>query len=242
MRAIVKGREPQSLTEHRRTPHSDYDNYPGQVQGCAPASAGSRADGGCAAIAWDVSDPTANAMKIEHWQVPRRAIQQSSSSTAISLARVGAVKASNRSSSQHCDTRKGDDLDLRWNPAEPAHAIEAKVQYGTDGTIKSDDDAFDRQLNEVLNLNLAFLKNHRKGVLDAVLEWWREHGPVPRRQIEREVRRHAPEHGQLAALPPSRGLVAELETRADAVTDTLPEEYGFRSRHQDAAPAYVADA
>ena len=28
MRAITKGREPVSLTAHRQTPHSDYDNYP----------------------------------------------------------------------------------------------------------------------------------------------------------------------------------------------------------------------
>ena len=27
MRAIAKGREPQSLAAHRRKPHSNYDNY-----------------------------------------------------------------------------------------------------------------------------------------------------------------------------------------------------------------------
>ena len=37
----------------------------------------------------------------------------------------------------------------------------------------SDDAEFDDQLNEVLNLNLPVLKNNRKGVLDAVLEWWK---------------------------------------------------------------------
>ena len=193
MRAIVKGLELQSLTEHRRTPHSDYDNYPGRDKDALRRALVAEQRGVCCYCMGRIR-PEANAMKIEHWQCQARyPNRQLDYSNLLGVCRGGEGQPFG---SQHCDTRKGDD-DLRWNPAEPAHAIEAKVQYGTDGTIKSDDDAFDRQLNEVLNLNLAFLKNHRKAVLDAVLEWWRRHGPAPRRRIEREVRRYAPAHGQL---------------------------------------------
>jgi hypothetical protein len=42
-----------------------------------------------------------------------------------------------------------------------------------DGTIASSDTEFDAQLNDVLNLNLQLLKNRRKGVLTAILDWWK---------------------------------------------------------------------
>ena len=103
---------------------------------------------------------------------------------------------------QHCDTRKGD-CALQWNPADSAHHIETRVRYEPDGSIHADDAGFNDQLNEVLNLNLPVLKNNRKGVYDAVLEWWRNErrrnqGPVPRERIERELARHASSDGELA--------------------------------------------
>ena len=94
---------------------------------------------------------------------------------------------------QHCDTRKGE-LDLKWNPADPAHQIEARIKYEPDGTIRSDDTQFDAQLNDVLNLNLIALKNNRKAVLSGVLDWWKNRksqlqGPVPKSEIQREIQR-----------------------------------------------------
>jgi hypothetical protein len=91
---------------------------------------------------------------------------------------------------QHCDTRKGDS-DLKWNPADEAHHIETRIRYEVDGSIHADDAEFDGQLVQVINLNLPLLKNRRKGVLDAVLEWWKAEkallrGPVP---LERFVRK-----------------------------------------------------
>ena len=66
-------------------------------------------------------------------------------------------------------------------------------RYGIDGTIRSDDPQFDRQLNEVLNLNLKWIKNQRKAILDAVLHWWRkQRGSASRQQrVEREIERRS---------------------------------------------------
>jgi len=99
--------------------------------------------------------------------------------------------------SQHCDTRKGD-RDLRWNPADPAHHIETRIHYEPDGSIRSCDKEFSQQLDEVLNLNLPVLRNNRKSVLDAVLDWWRKekarlHGPVSRELLKRERMRRTVE-------------------------------------------------
>src|SRR5208282_6798525 len=73
---------------------------------------------------------------------------------------------------QHCDTRKGDS-DLQWNPADAAHHIETRVRYELDGSIHAEDTVFNGQLDQVLNLNLPLLKNNRRGILDAILDWWR---------------------------------------------------------------------
>ena len=54
-----------------------------------------------------------------------------------------------------------------------------------DGSIRSDEEDFDRQLKDLLNLNLPKLKNNRKAVYIALSQWWklekaRIGGPVPR--------------------------------------------------------------
>jgi hypothetical protein len=96
---------------------------------------------------------------------------------------------------QHCDTRKGEQ-DLKFNPANVAHRIEQRIRFEMDGTIASRDTDFDAQLNDVLNLNLPLLKNRRKGVLTAILDWWKSEkarlrGPVPTEQLARERARRA---------------------------------------------------
>jgi len=68
--------------------------------------------------------------------------------------------------SQHCDTRK-EDRDLSRSPAKQSDRVEDVIQYTGDGRIVSSDPVFDAELNDVLNLNLAFLMNNRKATLTA---------------------------------------------------------------------------
>ena len=192
MRVIAKGPEPHSLTTHRLTQHADYDNYPDKD---ALRHALVSEQRWLCCYCMGRIKPTGSEMKIEHWRCQDNyRDEQLDYRNLLGACRGGEGLPLGL---QHCDTRKGNS-DLLRNPADPAHAIEGWVQYGSDGTIKSNDVMFDGQLNEVLNLNLAFLKNHRKGVLDAVLHWWRRHKPVQKERIEREVRRYEPAEGQLA--------------------------------------------
>ena len=191
MRAITKGREPQSLATHRRGPHADYDNY--RHKEVLRRALVSEQRGLCCYCMGPIA-ADASTMKIEHWRSQERYRDEQLNYRNLLGACMGGE--GQPPPKQHCDTRKGN-RDLLWNPAELAHVIEAKVKCDLDGTIRSGDERFDNQLNQVLNLNLASLKNHRLGVLDAVLEWWRRHRPVPRRRIKREIQRYAPAHGQL---------------------------------------------
>ena len=184
MRSIVKGPEPTSLTTHRSTPHGDYDNY-------ADKDALRRAlvteqRGLCCYCMCRIASE-ANAMKIEHWRNRRDHLAEELDYQNLLAACRGGEGQPFRL--QHCDTRKGN-RGLRWNPANPRRRIEDRVSYANDGTIQSDDHVFDQQLNDVLNLNLPKIRNHRMAILDAVLHWWRrQRRPVPRQRVEREIER-----------------------------------------------------
>ena len=191
MRAITKRREPRSLATHRRRPHTDYGNY--QHKAVLRRALVAEQRGLCCYCMGPIA-PDASTMKIEHWRCREHYRNEQLNYRNLLGACLGGEGRPR--SKQHCDTRKGNQ-DLIWNPSDPTHAIERRVQYGSDGSIRSSDVTFNSQLNEVLNLNLPTLKNNRKRVLDAVLEWWELHGPVPRDQIKRKVQRFAPSHGRL---------------------------------------------
>jgi hypothetical protein len=91
---------------------------------------------------------------------------------------------------QHCDTRQGD-RDIAFNPADPAHNVEGHIRYLGDGTIESDHSAFDRELNETLNLNKGYrLRQDRKAVTDEVIdEVGRMPGPRTRGQVQALIAR-----------------------------------------------------
>lgn len=196
MRSITKRVEPTSLAHHRQTLHSTFDNFPDkdhlrqvlvseQRQLCCYCMGRIR--------------PESESMKIEHWLCQAYYCrEQLSYKNLLGACRGGEGQPSNK---QHCDTRKGNQA-LRWNPAEPTHRIESRIAYAPDGSILGDEGVFDSQLNNVLNLNLPLLKQARKGIYDAVLEWWKHEkarlsGRVPRERLIRRRDQYVAGNGQL---------------------------------------------
>ena len=197
MRAITKGREPVSLTAHRQTPHSDYDNYPERDD--LRHSLVTEQRGLCCYCMGRIRPERAR-MKIEHWRCQKDHDGEQLNYRNLLGACLGGHGQPARL--QHCDTRKGDS-DLAWNPADPAHHIETRIRYELDGSIRSDEADFDSQLNDVLNLNLPLLKNNRKYHIYAILEWWkrekaRNRGPVPRDGFVRKRDENIGRGGELA--------------------------------------------
>lgn len=194
MRAITKGPEPASLKAHRLARHCDYDNY--ADKDALRHSLVTEQRGICCYCMGRIKNGP-NTMKIEHWRCQSGyPAEQLNYRNLLGACRGGHGLPQRL---QHCDTRKGDG-DLRWNPAEPEHHIETRLRYELDGSIRSDEAEFDRELNEVLNLNLTVLKNNRSGVLYAVLDWWRhekQRGPVPRTRFQRERDRRVAGNGDL---------------------------------------------
>jgi len=180
---ITKAAEPQSLAQHRAQSHSTYDNYPhkdelrtalvGEQKGlCCYCTGRIRAD--------------ATAMKIEHWHCQATHPQHQLAYGNLLGSCLGGQ--GQPTTGQHCDTRKAN-RDLKWNPATPAHVIETRLRYLADGTVDSADAVFNDQLNSILGLNLPFLRNNRKSVLDSVLEWWRT-TPNARQRVQQQIDRH----------------------------------------------------
>ena len=184
MRAITKGREPASLTAYRKAPDSYYDGYPAKDE--LRHSLVTEQRGLCCYCMGRIRPERDQCgeylMKIEHWQSQSRyPSKQLDYGNLLGSCAGGHRKPANE---QHCDTRKGDS-DLKWNPADPVHHVETRIWYEPNGSIHSDEADFDNQLDDVLNLNLPFLRNNRKGVRDAVLDWLQFkkgqiRGPVPR--------------------------------------------------------------
>lgn len=180
MRAITKGAEPACLTQHRAAEHSYYHNYIDKNPLRAALVAEQR--GLCCYCTARISaDRTA--MKIEHWQCQANYPQLQLQYDNLLGACLGGHGA--KPEGQTCDNRKANQ-DLKWNPSTPAHHIEARVKYRSNGEIRSDDPQFDGQLDTVLNLNIAVLKNSRKGALDAVLAWWQVKQPDDA-QVQAEI-------------------------------------------------------
>ena len=198
MRTITKGPEPRSLTAHRLGLHCDYDNY-GDKAALRKALVTEQRGLCCYCMGRIRDDPAS--MKIEHWRCQaHHSAEQLQYRNLLGACLGGEGQPPCR---QHCDTRKGD-RDLRWNPADPDHRVAARVCYKADGRIGSHEDAFDTELNDVLNLNLALLRNARRAVRDGILDWWqreklRLRGPVPRTRFERERDRRI---GGTGELPP----------------------------------------
>lgn len=204
MRVIDKGVEPRSLVQHRATPNSDYANLGnGAKQDLRDALV--REQRGLCCYCMTRIESTRESMKIEHWrsQSHYEALELTYSNLlGACLGGHGQPEAL-----QHCDTRKKE-RDIRFNPADPIHRIDQRIQFQADGTIASSDVEFNTQLSDVLGLNLPLLKNRRKGVLSGLIDWWssetaRLRGPVPRAQLLRErARRVAAGGGYLAPFDP----------------------------------------
>jgi uncharacterized protein (TIGR02646 family) len=182
MRTIRKGSEPASLTRHRAIPGANYANYRDkdnlrdylvdEQRGlCCYCLSRIRAEHG--------------KIKIEHWRSQNKHEAEQLAYSNLLGACMG--NEGRPHGDQHCDTRKGD-RDLSRNPANPLHHVEEVIRFSGNGTIFSDDQVFDGELNETLNLNLAFLVNNRKETLRAFTDIMPRTGELGRGQLERWLR------------------------------------------------------
>ncbi len=163
MRNISKGTEPKSLETHRCSTHANYNNYADKLT-LREALVAEQRGLCCYCLSRIFAD--SDKMKIEHWQSQENYSERQLDYAILLGACLGGQGKPPKF--QHCDTRKGLQ-DLSLNPADPAHDVERIIHYLSDGTIHSPNPEFDKEINEILNLNTALLKANRKAVLDGFL-------------------------------------------------------------------------
>lgn len=156
MREINKGPEPRELTLYKTQPSAVYDG-----PNFTPVKRKIREklliEQGflCAYCMGRITEST---MKIEHW-----ACQHSNSELQLEYSNLlGCCKGHEGSppSEQTCDTKKGGN-GIKYSPANIEHRLNTKIQYSKAGKIYSTDDEFNRQIDEILNLNKPRIVRNR---------------------------------------------------------------------------------
>lgn len=197
MRVIAKGDEPACLTEHRAMEHSFYQNYQGKDALRAALVAEQRGLC-CYCTSRIVAD--SQKMKIEHWR------SQTNEATKHMQLDYGNLLGACRGGegepmvNQHCDTRKGG-RDLMVNPASLDQEIIDSIRYQSNGEIRSDHPQLDGEIDDILGLNVAFLKSSRKTVLDVVLAWWQNKKP-DNTQVQARIAKFDNRVGELEPFTP----------------------------------------
>src|SRR5207248_3200992 len=110
VKAITKGPEPPSLTQHRAQAHSDYDNY--QDKDALRATLRGEQRGLCCYCMGRIH-VEAGKMKIEHWRSKANyPAEQLDYLNLLAACKGGEGQPKHL---QYCDTRKKN-LELQWNP------------------------------------------------------------------------------------------------------------------------------
>ncbi len=180
---INKEYEPSSLTNHRCQSYSTFDNLPLEAKDELRQSLLKEQGYLCCYCMMRISVEN---MRVEHWHC-----QSSYHDEQLDYSNLMASCNGNeghKKHDQHCDARKGNH-DLSHNPSNPDHDFVSLINYLGDGTIQSSNQEFDRELNEILNLNFARLKRNRKSVMEGVHEILRRKaGVVTTSHLKRLIR------------------------------------------------------
>jgi uncharacterized protein (TIGR02646 family) len=155
MKHIVKGQEPQSLVEHRVKSSADYDNYSNKND-LRKAILRDQGDICC----YCMQRISCKKMKIEHWRSQDKYPEfQLDFDNLLGACEGGEGLPYHL---QHCDTKKGN-TEITINPLSKHRNCEDLIRYTGDGKIYSDDETINKDLNDVLNLNIetTFVINRR---------------------------------------------------------------------------------
>jgi uncharacterized protein (TIGR02646 family) len=207
VRAIVKGREPPSLTTHRLTQFASFDNFASSDE--LRDSLVSEQRGICCYCMQRIH-ASRDGMRIEHWHS-----QSCYPGEQLDYRNLLAACKGNEGRPQsetHCDVRKAN-VDLSRHPADLTAPIDRDLHYSGDGRISSTDAAFDAELNGVLNLNFDFLVKNRQETLRAFTAALQHRGTLAPATLTRWLSKWRGDNRQDPLLPYAQVIVYWLEKR-----------------------------
>lgn len=163
MKAITKGNEPRSLTQHRANQPASYNNLPkNETRASLLTEQGHIC---CYCMRRIPESGKTPGSKIEHFLCQESHPQEELNYYNLLLACLG-----NEGSPKHlqtCDTKKGN-ASFSYSPCNPARNIEELIKYRANGEIYSSDDTLNTELETILNLNVRQLRENRRAVYETV--------------------------------------------------------------------------
>jgi len=163
MKAITKGNEPVSLTQHRANQPAFYKNLP--KDGTRASLLTEQGHICCYCMKRIPESGKTSGSKIEHYLCQDNHSQEELNYGNMLLACLGNEGSPKRL--QTCDTKKGN-LSLTHSPSNQTRNIEDLIKYKPNGEIYSSDDIFNTELETVLNLNVKQLKDNRRAIYETV--------------------------------------------------------------------------
>lgn len=163
MKRIIKLAEPQSLTQHRANQPATYDGLPLGAKDELRQNLLTEQGHICCYCMKRIPEISSPYMKVEHYQCQDLFPQLQLTYSNLLGACTG--NEGKPKKLQTCDTKKGNDP-LTINPHTNNPICETLFKYNADGEISSvnDDPEINRQINEVLNLNMQTLKDGRREI------------------------------------------------------------------------------
>ncbi len=161
------------LEEYYCSPHACYADMPSETKKTLIESLLTEQGFLCAYCMARVTEKNAH---IEHWY-PQNPIPGPQTDEEKNIHRLRCIEYDNLlavcpggsgkpKKEQFCDSSKGNKK-LTYNPATPEHHRRLGIGYKkSTGEVFSDNGQFDRQLNEILNLNLPQLRFNRKKIIE----------------------------------------------------------------------------
>lgn len=164
MRNIIKGEQPGTLIEYKKTRGAYFDGMPIETKDHVRTALIAEQHHLCAYCMRRIKNDR-NLVKIEHF-ISRNNQGLSLDYNNLLLCCLGNI---GNDKSQCCDSRKGE-KSLKFNPANPAHSIENHIEYKSNGRIFSSDEEFNNELNDILNLNHKIFVKARHATLKGVFK------------------------------------------------------------------------
>lgn len=163
MKQITKLRQPNSLIEHRAKQHSFFDNLTIEAKDELRQNLLSEQGYICCYCMKRIPEISSPYMKIEHFKC-----QDLHGMLQLSYVNLLGACTGNEGQTkikQTCDTKKGNSS-LSIQPTSNTPSCEILFKYNSEGEISSvnNDADINKQLNDILNLNMQTLKDGRREV------------------------------------------------------------------------------
>jgi len=161
---IDKGKEPGSWARHKLTPGAKYERTEDLGKSLLK-------DQGylCAYCMRRIPVSDCGALETSHIEhiVPQSRLtdKEAMDYGNMLICCPGAISGTIRKST-HCDRHKSETV-IHFSPLDKNFI--STIKYRSDGTIESSDATCNKELNEILNLNIPLLKANRKQIKDSII-------------------------------------------------------------------------